>query len=113
MVLVVEDDKSIRETLCYFLSSKGLLFDCTGSLKDAMKKLEVLKPDILLTDMLFGAMDAAELIKRCIKLHPKAKIVVMTAMPPGLAQEAVRRTGAHLLVQKPFTLEALEAALDH
>jgi CheY-like chemotaxis protein len=107
-VLVVEDEKDVRELACEFLTAAGY-----GVLaaQDGVEALEVAKRlggsiQVVLTDVVMPKMRGPELGARLKSLLPQLKIVYMTGYleqndaPNGFLEDA-------FILQKPFSRETL------
>lgn len=105
-VLVVEDDRSVRETLGLVLESYDYQVDLVDSGEAALKKLEEYWPDVLLLDLALLGMSGEEVFTKIKERFTKAPpTVVISAVPHG--ENRIRNmTGARFLA-KPYTLEQL------
>jgi PAS domain S-box-containing protein len=112
-ILVVEDQSAVRKMARSMLTSLGyVVLDA----EDGTKALALLQQqptvDLLLTDiMLTGPLNGFELASEATRLRPALKVAFMS----GYAEAALpRRTlfrGAGLVIDKPFTREALAAKI--
>jgi signal transduction histidine kinase/ActR/RegA family two-component response regulator len=113
-VLIVEDEKDVRELTCEFLSAAGYK---VLTAEDGFEALQIARRlgtsiDAVLTDLIMPKMGGNELGIRLKCLLPHLKIVYMTGYleqtngGDGLLREA-------LFIQKPFSREALISKLDH
>src|SRR5262245_6229260 len=81
-ILVVEDDPTVRDVLSELLSSLGYRVVSAESAEKALGILDVVAPDLILTDVHMGAMSGIELCAR-VKADPRYEftpVVVLTAM---------------------------------
>ena len=108
MVLVVEDEQSVRALVMEVLQEQGY----RGiSATDGASALEVLKSeahvDLLITDVGLPGLDGPQLVTAALRRRPGLKVLFMTAYareaPVGPA-ELERPIGVLL---KPFTVDAL------
>lgn len=109
-VLVVEDDRSVRETLGIVLETYDILATLVDGGDAAMEYLERDWPDVMLLDLTLEGMSGEELYSKIqARFGNVPPTVVLSA-----AQEGDRRTqnleGARFLA-KPYTLEQLIAML--
>ena len=103
MVLVVDDESTIRQLVARVLAGRGF------SPLEARNGLEALELyasyrsgiDLVVTDLDMPVMDGVEAIDRMRELCPDVRVVVMT----GLTRDS-GLTGCYLL-RKPFTLAQL------
>jgi len=114
LVLVAEDEDSVRAMLGIALRAAG--FDsllCVDG-RDALDRLEAgLIPDIVLLDIRMPRMDGAELahsIRSESKWDP-IPIVAMSAYNDELQQQQIIEAGANAFLPKPFTIANLRAVL--
>jgi CheY-like chemotaxis protein len=66
-ILVVEDDAHIREVLSGLLGTLGYRLLMAASAEQALDALNVVSPDLVLTDVHLGAMSGIELCARPIR----------------------------------------------
>lgn len=106
-ILVVDDERTIRELLRQALQDDGyhVIAACDGI--DALKKLEAGQPALILLDLAMPRMDGMafsdELQRR--GLRPGIPLLVMSASPH--APSCADRIGAERFVAKPFDLNNL------
>jgi signal transduction histidine kinase/ActR/RegA family two-component response regulator len=113
-VLVVEDEKEVRELASEFLSAAGYGVLTAEDGVDALATVERMGKSIhlVLTDMVMPKMRGVELGQQLRLLVPKVKVAYMTGYLEGnsSAQELLH-TGFFL--QKPFSREALVNLVKH
>jgi DNA-binding NarL/FixJ family response regulator len=79
-VVVIEDDRLIRESFVDFINENDML-KCTGSYESceqAIKNLHVDNPRIVLMDITLPGISGIEGIKRIKKINPNIETVVVT-----------------------------------
>lgn len=105
-VLVVEDDRDIRELLSEFLALEGYAVATAVNGCDALDTLAALRPDVILLDMLMPEMDGWTFAAnyRAARPGPHAPIVVTAATD---AAGRAAQIGAAGHCGKPFDLERL------
>src|SRR5882724_11944302 len=102
-ILVVEDDPAIRQLLIDLLASFGYHTVGAESAEKALDLLNVLAPDLIITDVHMGVMSGIELCQR-IKSDPRYEftpVVVLTAVFDLEARVAGLAAGADDLFPKP------------
>jgi DNA-binding NarL/FixJ family response regulator len=81
-ILIVDDHPMMREALRTAFEGEDDL-EMIGEAPDAikaLKMLEVLKPDVIMMDMLLPEMSGLEAIQKIIGNDPGAKILVLSSM---------------------------------
>ncbi|RMG11527.1 MAG: sigma-54-dependent Fis family transcriptional regulator [Planctomycetota bacterium] len=111
-ILLVEDDASLRETLCDGLREDGFEVSCAASAEEALRFLSRSRPEALVTDLRMKGMSGLELCRRARELDPRLPVVVMTAFGDMEAAVEAIRAGAYDFLAKPFEAEALTISLD-
>lgn len=115
LVLVVEDDPTVRALARAALESVGLSVLEAGDGQEGLQLTARYKPDAVLTDALLPRLDGRKLCAR-IKGNPATasiKVVVMTGVYKSsrYAQEAKTQFGADGYLLKPLDPEKLQEAL--
>ena len=110
-VLVVDDDELILRSCRWILRQPDLdVALCT----DGTQALEALRRapfDVVLTDLTMPGLDGHALLKRIKREWPAVEVVIMTANGSIPSAIEATRDGAHEYLQKPFTVEGLQASV--
>jgi diguanylate cyclase (GGDEF)-like protein len=111
MCLIVDDEKSIRETLVESLQL--LEFQAKASVDGnmALEELEREKCTFLITDMKMPGMNGLQLIQKARIRYPEICIIAMTAHAKGYKYIDVINAGATDFINKPFSTDELEAKI--
>jgi len=110
-ILIVDDDPSILDLLDQFFNRKG--YECKTA-ENGQKALELLESfpfTIVITDLIMPKIDGLELLKIVKESWPDTDVIVMTGYTKNFTYTDVIRAGASDFVQKPFTLDEIEAKL--
>lgn len=101
-MLVVDDERNIRNNLCALLESVGYKVDTASNGDDALQRVKEGLYDIALVDIQMPHMDGLELLGYLRGLRPKMPVVMLTAY--GTVARAVQamKLGAVDFVEKPL-----------
>ncbi|BCS81899.1 response regulator transcription factor [Anaerocellum diazotrophicum] len=107
-IVIVDDDMLIRKGIRNVIRWKDIECEIcaeASSGDEALKVIEEVKPDIVITDIKMPNMDGIELIERIRKIIPQCKIVILTAYREfEYAQRAIKY-GAFDFLLKPTKVE--------
>lgn len=119
MILIIDDDSSIRSSLSFMLKRAGYEAHTVSNPKEAMEFVRSTTPDLLLMDMNFTlsttGQEGLTLLKQVKIFHPDVPVILMTAW--GSIQLAVQgmQAGAFDFITKPWNntalLQRIETAL--
>ncbi|HEX5637620.1 MAG TPA: phosphate regulon transcriptional regulator PhoB [Gammaproteobacteria bacterium] len=112
-VLVVEDDRDIREMLAFSLQRASYSVVETESAEQALDKLGVLLPDIILVDWMLPGMEGPELVRR-IRLDELTRdipVIMLTARGEEADKLRGFDNGADDYLTKPFSPKELMARM--
>ncbi len=109
-ILVVDDDKMIRQVLQKGIHHAG--YDCSvaESAKEALKILETRTVDVVITDIKMPEMDGIELTK-IVKEKYQSDVIVITGYSEDFIYEEVIELGASDFAEKPVRLGELNVRL--
>jgi DNA-binding NtrC family response regulator len=112
-VLIVEDEENARSGLAELVSSWGYRTDTAKDGLDALDKVTVWAPSIVVTDLKMPRMDGLELLQRLADQPQQMAVVVLTAQ--GSIDSAVdaMKMGAYDYIQKPVDPTRLRAILQN
>lgn len=106
-LLIVDDDESLRSTLCEFFEDECLSISSAGNGKEALEVMSTKSIDVVLSDIRMPVMDGVELLKS-IKAKDKVKpIVWLMSGQSEINEESALKLGAEGLLGKPFRLQAV------
>lgn len=111
-ILVVDDDKNIRNTLSISLRSQGYPSETASSAEEALRRLRVEHFDFVLTDFKMEGKSGIELIKSLKALHSPPVIAIMTAFASYENAVNAIKEGAFDYLPKPFSTAQLSHLLN-
>jgi DNA-binding NtrC family response regulator len=111
-ILIIEDDRRLREVLQKILNRKGFNVDLAENGSEGLKKIKQDSFDVALTDLKMPGMDGMEVLQAIKKLSPQTYVIIMTAY--GTIDSAVEaiRNGAFDYITKPFKTEEILIVLE-
>ena len=107
-LLVVDDDKAMRQMLLGFFSQRGYKVAECESGEAALARLDELNPDIVLLDIRMKGINGLETLKRMRGLRPRLAVVMITGDENDEQAHQAMQLGAYGYVLKPFDLPYLE-----
>ena len=115
-ILVVDDDEQVRRVLKRKLEQCHYDVCDAANGKEAIKALEAVPFDLVLTDIVMPETDGIETVRYVRKHHPHVKVIAISAPNNELYLESAAGLGAARVFQKPLKLtelaEAVEALLN-
>jgi len=112
IALVVDDSMLIRYTVCRFLEERGFTVESATNGVEAVRMLETLVPDLIVTDMQMPKMSGSELIT-AVKKDPRTAsvpIIIVAGRSSGFDEKETR---ANFAIYKDIDIETqLQKALD-
>ena len=113
LVLVIDDEASIRQSLAGALKDEGYRVAVAGSGKEGLEAIRSERPDVILLDIWMPEMDGVETL-RLVKAEWADQIVIMMS-GHGNIETAVKATklGAFDFIEKPLSLERLLVLLQN
>ncbi len=100
-ILVVDDDDRIRELVKEYLVENNFIITTAKDAFDAKKKLEIIKFDILILDIMMPGQSGLSLTKE-IKKKDNTPIILLTAKGETKERIAGLEVGADDYLGKPF-----------
>ena len=120
MILIIDDDKSVRLSLSLLLKRAGYEADSAANPEEALQKVRKRQYELLLMDMNFSrgvtGEEGIELLRKVKILTPDTPVILITAWGSiELAVEGMRH-GAYDFVTKPWNnhlfLQRINTAID-
>ncbi|WP_258097814.1 response regulator transcription factor [Marinoscillum pacificum] len=109
VILIVEDDFGIRETVTDLIHTLGYLTMEAQNGEEALQLINLKKPHLIISDIMMPRMDGIELLSRLKsdKSFCTIPIIMLTAKADFETQLNTFRIGADGYVKKPFDLREL------
>lgn len=118
-ILIVEDTKDALDNLKDLLSLEGYEISTAMNGMDAIHKLDLYKPDLIITDLRMPRMDGFELIEN-LKRSDELKSIPVIIFSANATPENERKSmqiGAAQFLKKPspidFILSSIHGILSH
>jgi two-component system, NtrC family, response regulator HydG len=106
-ILLVDDDRDMRELVRELLIEDGYMVVTAANGFAALKVLKTFHVDLLLSDLQMPDMDGIDLIRRARNANPMLVGVLLTAALTDDPDAMMRRAGASAFLVKPADLEHL------
>ena len=105
-IVVADDSNLIRMKLKKHLQDEFEIFEAVNG-RDALVKIKVNKPDIVLSDLLMPEMDGFELLRRVKEDNINVPVVILTADIQLETDQKCKELGAFKVLNKPPQKEEL------
>ncbi len=112
-VLVVDDERHVRDAAAMMLESAGHRVTLAASGHEALRMCEGAEApcDLVLLDLTMPGLDGFETLTRLRARHPKLQVIVMSGYAESELQRRASADEHHDFLQKPFRTEQLEALI--
>jgi len=82
-ILVVDDESAIREVIIQLLEDEGYLVEQAANGVEALTKLQLIRPDVIVLDLMMPVMDGWAFAKTChaLDIGEAIPILVTSATP--------------------------------
>ncbi len=110
-ILVVDDERSMRELLEYMLSRQGYDVRLAANGKTAIKMVEKEAYDLLLCDIRLGDMTGLDVLRAAKARHPHTVVIMISAYATTETAVEAMNEGAYDYVPKPFDNEELKETI--
>ncbi len=112
-VLVVDDNRAIREYLHFLLQDEGYEVDEAENGAAALERLAETPADLVITDISMPHKDGIDAIIEMRDTHPSVKIIAMSGVAKsGTLLEIAKLYRADIALKKPFTSEDILGAVE-
>jgi len=112
--LIVDDESAYGEAMKTALLSYGFDVHVTHSATEALRVLKGVIPDVILLDITMPEVDGLMLL-RLLRTDPtraQIPVIVISARVSEEAKQEALSAGADRFLEKPFSIEELELALE-
>ncbi len=103
--IIADDDEAVREVIGAMISDHFTVIYASNG-KEAVEIYRMLKPDLVLMDILMPEVDGIQATKEIKKMDPDAKIIAITAYASSKGNE-ILSAGALDVIEKPISKSRL------
>jgi len=105
LVLIVDDDSSVRELLEFLIKKEGFQLDSAADGEEALRKSREISPDLILLDLMLPKLGGFEILR---ELQSDATAGIPIVIITGRYTE---RTTSEMIKQEPNVIEFIEKPL--
>src|SRR5947207_1355774 len=102
-VLVIDDDRTLREGCASLLQVEGYNVTLSGRGDEAIDLLRRSRFDIILVDLCMTPVSGMEILKAALDVNPDTLVIMMTGNPSVATSVEALRMGAWDYLPKPFS----------
>src|ERR1700678_2597885 len=110
-VLLVEDEENQRTGLAEFVSGWGYRTDTAADVVEALEKIPVFAPSIVITDVKMPRMGGMELVEKLADMTQTIAVVMVTAQKGTDTAFHAGRLGVQDYIEKPIDVRRLRSLL--
>lgn len=110
-VLVVDDERTLRESCASVLQMDGYNVTLIGRGEEALETVKRRKFDVILVDLYMSQVSGLEILRAALEAHKDTIVVVMTGNPSVTSSIEALRAGAWDYLPKPFSATHLQVLI--
>ncbi|MDY6990205.1 MAG: sigma-54 dependent transcriptional regulator [Thermodesulfobacteriota bacterium] len=107
-ILVVDDDRGMREFLEIMLTQEGYRVRCASGGQEALSLCKKHEFDLVITDLKMPKVDGIDFLKGVKNISPETMVVLITAYASGESAVTAMQEGAYDYLEKNFDIEDLK-----
>jgi DNA-binding NtrC family response regulator len=107
-VLLVDDDRNLRDGCESILVTDGYKVTSCGRGEDGLEMVRRKQWDIVLVDLYMSQVSGLDILRDALEAHPRTIVVVMTGNPSVESSIQALREGAWDYLPKPFSASHLQ-----
>jgi two-component system nitrogen regulation response regulator NtrX len=108
-ILVVDDERDIRELICDILEDEGFATRRAGTSDECMAELNKAAPGLMILDIWLkdSSMDGIDILKHVRQDNPDVPVVIISGHGNIEIAVAAIKQGAYDFIEKPFNIDQL------
>ncbi len=114
-ILLVDDDKLIREMLQTMLEKEDYVTEIASDGDEAIRMFHKFKPDLVVTDIILPEKEGIEIIQQFLRENPAVKILAISGgalnIDSNSTLKMAKALGAHATLSKPLFKDEFLAAV--
>ena len=112
LILVVEDETILGDSICAYLEHHGYATAVARSGEDGVRLAEENSPDVAVVDIRLPGLDGLSVLRKLREVSAGTEVVMMTAHSSVASAVEAMKGGAFDYLTKPLDLDELRVVLD-
>jgi two-component system response regulator PilR (NtrC family) len=111
-ILVVDDERSMREFLEILLRQKGCEVTLAEGGQQARDQLDAREFDVVITDLKMPGVSGLEVLDHSRTRHPETEVIIVTAFATAETAIKAMKDGAYDYLTKPFKVDEIVVTVE-
>ena len=107
-ILIIDDEKSMREFLSIMLEKEGYRTIAIDNGNDALKFIKDNDYDLIITDIKMPKITGIDILRESMTLHQNTPVIMITAFASTEVAVEAMKLGAHDYITKPFNVDEIK-----
>lgn len=112
-ILIVDDERSMREFLEIMLQRDGYAVLSAGSGTEALQAIQREPFDLVITDIRMKPINGLDVLKQCKAISPSTEVIIISAYASTETAVAAMKEGAYDYLPKPFKLDEMRSVISN
>ncbi len=112
LVLIVEDEKLLAESMSIYLRRHGYATRVAHAGEDGIRLAEEASPDVAVVDIRLPGIDGIEVLSKLREVSPGTEVIMATAHASADGAAEAMKRGAFDYLNKPLDLDELRLVVD-
>jgi DNA-binding NtrC family response regulator len=106
-ILVVDDEADFVQSLTDRLELRKMKAEVALNGEDALQKVVVEEPEVMVLDLKMPGMDGLEVLQRVKNAYPTTQVIILTGHGSPEARAKAGKMGAYAYLEKPVEMDTL------
>jgi two-component system response regulator AtoC len=111
-ILIIDDDKSICESLSLYLSEEGFTVGVAYTAQEGLRRNQTENWDVIILDILLSDADGLDVLKSIKDRNLDTSVIMITAFHDMPTTVRAMKLGAVEYIHKPLEIDEIEAAIE-
>lgn len=111
-ILVIDDDRSICESLSLYLSEEGFTVGVAYTAQEGLRRNQTENWDVIILDILLSDADGLDVLKNIKERNSDTSVIMITAFHDMPTTVRAMKLGAVEYIHKPLEIDEIEAAIE-
>jgi DNA-binding response OmpR family regulator len=112
-VLLVEDDRCVRDVLCRAFEQTGWTVFCAATPDEARFLANAQRLDLVVTDVMLPEINGFQLAEQLVKSQPRVPVIFMSGYGEKFLPARAAISSPDSVLQKPFPFQTLLLRATH